>query len=114
MLQHCSHFHVLIPLLEELQPLLLPPEGKPLQPQGLQRFKAYLQLVTDSLEALLLGSPPLNSQPVSRGPAVLTNMTAASAVVLQFAVWLCQPVPHDSLPQVTGGLEMLTASKDAC
>lgn len=96
-----------MPLLEELQPLLLAPESKPLQPPGLQRFKAYLQLSSDSLETLLSRSTPLNSQPASRGPAELTNVNAASAVVLQFAIGLCQSVPHDSLSQVTGGLTTL-------
>lgn len=90
-----------MPLLQELQPLLLPPDGDPLQPPGLQRFKAYLQLVAEASEAQLSQSKLEAAQPHSNEPAELINLTASSAVVLQLAVQLCQQVPKDNLSEVT-------------
>lgn len=81
--------------------MLLPPEGggAPLQPGGLQRFEAYLQLVSEALEAQLCESSTEGSQ--GRCMPELVNLTAASAVVLQLAVQLCQAVPLEDLPKVS-------------
>ena len=99
----CRHYHVLVPLLEELQPLLLPPERTCLQPTGLQRFKAYFQLVSDAVEALLSTSSLEGAHAVGQNPADLLSLDAASTVVLQLAVQLCQAIPSDKLSEVCKG-----------
>ena len=92
-----------MPLLEELQPLLLPPEQSCLQPKGLQRFKAYFQLVNDALEALLSTSSLEGAPARGQNPADLLSLDAASSVVLQLAVQLCQGIPSDKLSEVCEG-----------
>lgn len=99
----CRHFHVLVPLLEELQPLLLPPEQSCLQPIGLQRFRAYFQLVNDALEALLSTSSLEGAPALGQNPADLISLDAASTVVLQLAAQLCQAMPSDKLSEVCKG-----------
>lgn len=138
----CRHHGLVIPLLEDLHPLLLPPSSPPatsihpskshfynghpsrstnkhngdqaLQsssgpcgrsvqansqqvhslPAYLQRFKAYLELVSEALQSLL------SSQHASKGPAELTNLDTGSAAVLRLAVRLCEAIPDSQYCQV--------------
>ena len=114
----CRHHALVIPLLEELRPLLLTPPtppapsthqppsdpcGMPLHtnsqqasalPACLQRFKAYLELVNEALQSLL------STEHASKGPAELTNLDTASAAVLRLAVRLCEAIPDSQYGQV--------------